>query len=71
MKDLGTFTVDVQMQEDGKLDVYIAHEGSSGSHYRNVDADRIGELMKEEIGSITREYAKNTPEEQELEEREQ
>ncbi len=41
--------VDVQMQEDGKFDVYINNEGDSGCHYENVTADKIGELVAEEI----------------------
>lgn len=47
--DLGTFTVDVQLQDNSLYDVYIAHEGSSGSHYTDVNADRIGQLLADDI----------------------
>lgn len=56
MKNLGTFSVDVEMQENGKFDVWIAHEGSSGSHYTDVDADRIGQLLADEVDCIAEEY---------------
>ncbi len=56
MIDLGTFSVDVQLQEDGKFDVYIAHEGSSGEHYPDVTADRIGDLVADEIDCIAEGY---------------
>jgi len=49
MTDLGTFTVDVQMQDDGKFNVYIAYEGYSGEHYTDVTADKIGELVADDI----------------------
>ncbi len=54
--DLGTFTVDVQLQSNGKFDVYIAHEGSSGEHYEDVTADRIGELVADDIECIAEGY---------------
>lgn len=56
MIDLGTFTVDVQLEENGKFDVYIAHEGSSGEHYTDVSADKIGELVAEDIECIAEGY---------------
>lgn len=56
MIDLGTFTVDVQLEENGKYDVYIAHEGSSGEHYTDVSADKIGELVAEDIECIAEGY---------------
>lgn len=58
MKDLGSFTIDVQLQEDGKFDVWIAHEGNSGSHYKDIDVDRIGALVADEIDCIAEEYGK-------------
>ena len=56
MIDIGTFSVDVQLQEDGKFDVYIAHEGSSGSHYFDVSADDIGRLVAEDIECFAEGY---------------
>ncbi len=54
--NLGTFSVDVQMQENGLYDVYIAHEGSSGEHYADVTVDRIGELLAGDIECIAEAY---------------
>ncbi len=54
--DLGTFTVDVQLQLDGTFDVYIAHEGSSGEHYKDINADKIGEFVAGDIECIAEEY---------------
>ncbi len=41
--------VDVQMLPDGTFDVYINNEGDSGCHYEHVTADKIGELVTEEV----------------------
>ena len=49
MIQLCNLQVDVQMQDDGKFDVYINNEGDSGCHYENVTADNVGELVAEEI----------------------
>ena len=49
MKQLCNLEVDVQMQDDGKFDVYINNEGDSGYHYTNVSADDIGRLVAEEV----------------------
>ena len=54
--DIGSFTVDVEIQPDGKFDVYIAHEGSSGSHYTDVTAEQIGYLVADDIECIAEEY---------------
>lgn len=54
--DLGTFTVDIQIQENGKFDIYIAHEGSSGEHYTDVTADKIGEIVADDIECIAEGY---------------
>lgn len=48
-KTLCNLQVDVQLQDNGKFDVYINNEGDSGSHYENVTADKIGELVAEEV----------------------
>lgn len=50
--DLGTFTVDVLVQGNGLFDIYLAHEGSSGEHYTDVTADKIGELVADDIECI-------------------
>ena len=55
--DIGTFSVDVELQSNGLFDVYIAHEGSSGEHYTNVTADRIGELVADDIECCAEEYS--------------
>ena len=52
MLKLGNFTVDVDVQENGLYDVWIAHEGDSGSHYKDVTSDRIGELVADEIECV-------------------
>ena len=49
MKTLCNLQVDVQIQDNGKFDVYINNEGDSGYHYEDVTADKIGELVAEEI----------------------
>ena len=50
--NLGTFEVDVTMQPNGKFDVYISHTGSSGEHYSDVTANKIGEYVAEDIKCI-------------------
>ena len=54
--NIGTFTVDVKRQDNGKFDVYIAHEGSSGEHYTDVDSDRIGVLVADTIETVAEAY---------------
>ena len=54
--NLGTFDVDVQLMSDGTFDVYISHEGSSGEHYKHVTADRIGQLLADDIECIAENY---------------
>lgn len=49
---LGNIVIDAELQENGKFDVHICHEGSSGLHYKDVTADKIGELVAEEIENI-------------------
>lgn len=49
---LGNFNVDVERQPNGLFDVYLSHEGSSGEHYTDVSADRIGELVADLIESV-------------------
>ena len=54
--DLGAFSVEVILQENGKYDVWIAHEGSSGSHYKDVTADQIGEHLVGDIEAFAEGY---------------
>lgn len=46
-----TISVDVQ-GKDGKYDVWIATESSSGSHYRDIDANKIGEYTADLIDTL-------------------
>lgn len=55
-KDLGSFTVDVKLQPNGLFDVWIAHEGSSGCHYTDMTADKIGEYVADEIECVAENY---------------
>lgn len=54
--NIGTFTVDVKLQDNGLYDVYIAHEGNSGEHYTDVTSDRIGELLADDVECIRESY---------------
>lgn len=54
--NLGVFTVDVKLQDNGLYDVYLAHEGSSGEHYTDVTSDRIGVLLADDIEFIRESY---------------
>ena len=56
MKNLGSFTVDVQMQDNGKFDIWVAHEGSSGAHYTDVTADEIGRITADEVECVAEAY---------------
>lgn len=49
MIDLCNLQVDIMVQKNGKLDVYINNEGDSGCHYTNMTADDIGKLVADEI----------------------
>lgn len=50
--DLGTFSVGVELQPNGLYDAYVYHDGSSGSHYKDIDVDKIGEYVAEEIDCV-------------------
>lgn len=50
--NIGLFSVDVELQDNKLLDVYLSHEGSSGAHYKNVTSDKIGELLARLIDSV-------------------
>ena len=40
------------MQDNGKYDVFLSHDGNSGSHYTDVTADQVGSLVAEDIECI-------------------
>ena len=46
---LSAISVDVEIQPDNTLDVYISTEGSSGAHYQNVSAEAVGENVQDLI----------------------
>lgn len=46
---LPTISVDVQLQPNGRYDLFIATEGSSGCHYRDLTADQIGEEVADMV----------------------
>ena len=56
--DLGTFYVSVELQPNGKFDVYLSREGSSGSHYKDMTLEKIGEYVADDIACIAEEYKK-------------
>jgi hypothetical protein len=51
-KNIGTFTIDVELQENGLYDVWLAHEGSSGDHYKDTTLERIGPLVTDLIDCV-------------------
>ncbi len=55
-KKLGNFNVDVELQDNGKFDVYLSHEGSSGEHHTDVTADDIGRLTADLVETVTEAY---------------
>ena len=57
---LGTFDVDVNLLSDGTFDLYLSHEGSSGEHYEHITADRIGELVADDVECIAENYGNVT-----------
>lgn len=58
--ELGVFTVNVTLQDNGLYDVYLAHEGNSGEHYTDVTSDRIGVLLADDIECIRESYEQIT-----------
>lgn len=52
--DLGCFTVEVTLREDGKYDAFIAHEGSYGSKYQGITVDEIGRMVADDIESVAK-----------------
>lgn len=47
-----SITVDLEVNEDGTLNVWVARESSTGLHYYNVTSKKIGELVENEIEDI-------------------
>lgn len=58
--ELGVFTVDVTLQDNGLYDVYLAHEGNSGEHYTDVTGDRIAILLVDDIECVRESYEQTT-----------
>lgn len=48
-RELPSITVDIQKREDGTLDIWILHEGTSGSHYVPVTPAEIGKYVQDEV----------------------
>lgn len=46
-----TISVDVR-GNDGKYDVWIATEGGSGAHYRDIDAAKIGDYTADLVDTL-------------------
>lgn len=47
-----SINVNVKVQSNGKLDLFLAEESSSGLHYENVSPETVGKHLVEEIKSI-------------------
>ena len=48
-KELGSFSVDVEIMPNGNFDVYISRDGDSGCHYTDVTAEQVGKLLADDI----------------------
>jgi hypothetical protein len=48
-KTIGNFTVEVEQQDNGLFDVYIAEENGSGAHYQDLTTEMIGKYVKDMI----------------------
>lgn len=44
-EQLSAISVDVEMMEDRRFDVWISTEGSSGAHYTGITSDEIGRYI--------------------------
>lgn len=51
---LGTFSIDVELQPDGRYDVFIGREGSSGEHYLNLTPEDVGKIIADDIYSVSK-----------------
>lgn len=47
-----SITVDLEINKDGTLNVWVARESSTDLHYYNVTPQKIGELVKNEVKDI-------------------
>lgn len=47
-----SITVNLKVNEDGTLNVWVARESSTDSHYYNVTPKKISELVENEIEDI-------------------
>ena len=57
--NLGTWDVDVILQEDGKYNVWISHAGNSGYHFKNATLDEIGRNLADDIYCVAEAYVMN------------
>ena len=48
-KQICILTVDVQLQPNGKFDVYIGEDGASGWHGENMTLEEVGEQVMNQI----------------------
>ena len=48
-KQICVLTVDVQLQPNGKFDVYVGEDGSSGWHKTDMTIDEIGREVADQI----------------------
>ena len=55
-KKLGAFTVDVEVQPNGKYDVYISHENCSGYRYIDFTLKEIGDYLTDYIECVAESY---------------
>lgn len=49
-----SITVDLEINKDGTLNVWVARESSTGLHYYNVTPKKIGELVENKIEDIVK-----------------
>lgn len=52
-KQVCILNVDVQLQSNGKYDIYIGEDGSSGWHGENMTLKEIGEQVMSQIQCYT------------------
>ena len=50
-----SITIDLEVNEDGTLNVWVARESSTDSHYYNVTPQKIGKLVENKIEDILKE----------------
>ena len=57
---LSCISVDIELMPNGNYDAWIATEGSSGAHYINIDADKVGENVADLIECLTESATQKT-----------